>query len=467
MKNRIEKLKIFFNVLFIILSVYIFLLQILWRSNFVIKKENPRNTENFAYRGLIYDRKGEALCINQAQDKGTRRNYPQKELFSPLIGYAHNRMGKEGVEKYLDTTLKGKRLPETLYEAFSFVYGKNLEGQDVYLTLDSRIQKAAADAMKGNKGSLLVMNPRSGEILASVSLPNYDPNRIDVTWERLKKDRESPLLDRTFEGRYPPGSTFKVFTLAVALQLGYVNPTDKFDCPGFFDIGSYRIHEAGGASHGTVTLEDALARSCNIAFAQVGLKIGAHNFCQYARNFGLCEDLNTGIPVKAAPFPEATSLSEGGLAQSAFGQGELVLSPLQLALIISPMAHEGSLMKPYLVKGTSRGGQEPVYLTHPQVWKQPVSRETAHTVTEMMVQVVERGSGRAAGVPGVRVAGKTGTAENPHGADHAWFAGFAPADNPEYLVVVIIENSGFGGKVAAPVAGKVLKECLEMKKEVH
>ncbi len=464
MKNRIEKLKLFFNVLFLILALYIFLVQIIWRDNYAVKKENPRNNENFAYRGLIFDRMGETLCYNLTKENETRRIYPLRNLFSPILGYAHKRLGKEGIEKYLDSSLKGKRLPGTIYEGVSFIHGKQLEGQNIYLTLDRRIQKSARDALSGHKGAVVVMNPRSGEILASVSLPDYDPNQIEHAWDRLRKDINAPLINRVFDGRYPPGSTFKVFSLAVALQLGYVNSTDTFDCPGSFQLGTYRIHEAGSAVHGTVTIEDALACSCNVAFAQVGLKIGAHNFCEYARNFGLTEDFSTGIPVKAAFFPEAASLTEGGLAQSAFGQGEIVIAPLHLALIVCAVANEGNLMKPHMVKGTSRGKGAPVYLTHPEVWRQPVSRETAYAVTEMMVQAVERGSGYAARIPGVRVAGKTGTAENPHGEDHAWFVGFAPADNPEFLVVAVLENSGFGGKVAAPVAGKILKECLELRK---
>jgi len=464
MKNRVEKLKLFFNVLFLILVLYLFLVQIIWRDTYDGRKENPRNNENFAYRGLLFDRNGEILCFNQKKKNETLRVYPFRGLFSPILGYAHTRLGKEGIEKWLDGSLRGKRLPDTVFEGFSFINGKSLGGQDICLTLDSRVQKSATAAMSGHKGAVLVMNPRSGEILAAVSLPNYDPNQIEHSWERLRKDANAPLIDRVFDGHYPPGSTFKVFSLAVALQLGYVNNSDRFNCTGSYELGTYRIHEAGGAVHGTVTIEDALACSCNIAFAQVGLKIGAHNFCEYAKNFGLTEDFTMGIPVKAAVFPEAGTLSEGGLAQSAFGQGEIVLSPLQLALIISTVANEGNLMKPFIIKGTSRGKGAPVYLTHPQRWKQPVSRETAHAVTEMMVQVVERGSGYAARIPGIRVAGKTGTAENPHGEDHAWFAGFAPADNPEFLVVAILENSGFGGKVAAPVAGKILRDCLELKK---
>jgi penicillin-binding protein A len=464
MKSRIERLTIFFSLFFIVLALYLSRLMIMHHDQYVHSIRNPRSFENFDYRGGIYDRRGEPLAVSRRSGNETRRVYPQQALFSPLLGYAHVRLGREGLEKFLDSRLAGKRLPQTVYEAFSFINGKKLKGQDVFLTLDARIQGIIRNAMGDHQGAVIVFNPETGEILGLVSLPTYDPNTIAHDWEKLKVDKRAPLMNRVIDGRYPPGSTFKIFTLAAALELGFVNSGTTYQCPGYYDIGTYRIHEAHDAAHGSVNIEGALVHSCNVAFAQMGLRLGAQNFCDYARSFKLIDHFDIdGLPVKECTFPPSSELTEGGLAQSAFGQGELVISPLHLALIASVIAHEGKMMKPRLVKGIRSKGEEQLFITHPEVWCQPISADTADKVKSMMVQVVEKGTGYDARVPGITVAGKTGTAENPHGETHAWFVAIAPAEKPRYVVAAILENAGYGGRVAAPVAGKILEQCMQLK----
>jgi penicillin-binding protein A len=464
MKGRIETLTIFFSVFFIILALYLSNLMILGHNRYAGSMKNPRSLENFRYRGEIFDRRGEALAVSRNSGNETRRVYPQKDLFSPLVGYAHMRLGKEGIEKFQDSHLNGRRLPLTIYEAFAFINGKKLHGQDVFLTLDARVQGIIRTAMGDHQGAVIVLNAQTGEILGLVSLPTYDPNMISRDWEKLKGDRNAPLMNRVIDGRYPPGSTFKILTLAAALELGYVDSTTTYRCPGYFDIGAYRIHEAHDAAHGTVNIEGALMHSCNVAFAQMGLKLGAQNLCEYAKSFKLLEPFTIdGLQVKECNFPDASELTEGGLAQSAFGQGELVLSTLHLALIASAIAGEGKMMKPRIIKGIGSRRDNQIFLTHPEVWCQPISASTANQVKNMMVQVVEKGTGYGARVPGITVAGKTGTAENPHGETHAWFVAIAPADKPEYVVAAILENAGYGGRVAAPLVGRIIEECRKLK----
>ncbi|MDQ7825514.1 MAG: penicillin-binding protein 2 [Candidatus Eremiobacteraeota bacterium] len=464
MKKRIEKLAFIFSLFFATLAVYLSFLQVIDTERYRHNRKNPRMLPRLEYRGRILDRRGETLAKTVTSGGRSARDYPQGSLFSPLIGYAHHRLGTEGIEKSADFTLAGKRLPQTIYEAFAFINGRKLAGQDIYLTLDSRMQKSARAALEGHRGAVVILNPATGELYALVSLPSYDPARIEILWERLKKDPGAPLVNRAIDGQYPPGSTFKVFTLVSALELGYVTPDDTYECTGTYELGSYKIHEAEGGSHGKVNLENALVHSCNIAFAQMGLKLDAYNFCECAKNFRLLEPFSIGgdIPVKPAHFPDPSSLSEGGLAQSAFGQGEITLSPLHLAIIVSAVAHEGKIMKPYLIKGIKSRNEENIYTAHPQVWCAPISKETADRVKAMMVQAVSRGTGTRAQVPGVTVAGKTGTAENPHGETHAWFVGFAPAEAPKLLVAAIVENGGYGGRVAAPIVGRILEECLPL-----
>ncbi len=465
MKKRIEDITILFSLLFVALVVYLSFIQVVNRDIFYGNEKNPRLLENIEFRGNIYDRKGELLACTRAEKNQLKRAYPGGELLEPILGYSHFRLGNEGIEKYQNSRLIGKRLPDDIYEAFSFINGRKLTGHDIYLTIDRGIQKACIDAMEGRKGAVVVLNPQTGEILALVSIPGYDPNEIEKNWGKLRKDPSTPLVNRAIDGRYPPGSTFKVFSLAVALELGYVTRDTVFSCPGYFDIGSYRVHEAEGGSHGTVNTEGALVNSCNVAFAQMGLKIGQQNFCAFVKAFRLLEPFSIGVPVRGATFPQPEEMSEGGLAQSAFGQGSIALSPLHLALIISSIANEGKIMKPFVIKGIRSHEGTEIFTTHPQVWCQPVSSSTADTVKAMMVQVVERGTGYSSRIPGVAVAGKTGSAENPHGETHAWFSAFAPSDNPKYLVVVIVENGGFGGRVAAPIAHPILQFCLKDRKE--
>ncbi|MGV8118284.1 MAG: peptidoglycan D,D-transpeptidase FtsI family protein [Candidatus Xenobiia bacterium LiM19] len=465
MKKRIEDIAILYSLLFAALVVYLSFIQIINRDLFYHNENNPRIAEDIRFRGNIYDRKGALLAATRVEKNQPMRVYPMGALLEPILGYCHVRLGNEGIEKYQDSRLKGKKLPENIYEAFSFINGKKLTGRDIYLTIDMDIQKVCADAMEGRKGAVVVLNPLTGEILALVSIPACNPDGIDKNWEKLRKDLSTPLVNRAIDGRYPPGSTFKVFSLAVALELGYVTRDSVFSCPGYFDIGSYRVHEAEGGSHGSVNTEGALVNSCNIAFAQMGLKIGQQNFCAFVKAFCLLDPFNIGVPVRGATFPQPSEMSEGGLAQSAFGQGSIALSPLHLALVFSSIANEGKIMKPFVIKGIRSHDGTDIFTTHPQVWAQPVSSSTADTVKDMMVQVVERGTGYKSRIPGVAVAGKTGTAENPHGESHAWFAAFAPAHDPKYLVVVVVENGGYGGRVAAPIAQSILKFCLEDRKE--
>jgi len=465
MKKRIEDITILFSLLFTALVVYLSFIQIVNRDLFFGNEKNPRLLENIRYRGNIYDRKGELLACTKIDNELPRRVYPFREMLEPILGYSDIRLGDEGIEKYQNSRLVGKKLPDNIYEAFSFINGRKLAGRDIYLTIDLAIQKACIDAMDKRKGAVVVMNPRTGEILALASIPGYDPNGIEKNWDRLRKDPSTPLVNRAIDGRYPPGSTFKVFSLAVALELGYVTKDTVFSCPGFFDIGSYRVHEAEGGSHGAVNTEGALVNSCNVAFAQMGLKIGQQNFYGFVRAFKLLEPFNIGVPVRAATFPQAEEMSEGGLAQSAFGQGSITLSPLHLALVFSAMANDGKIMKPYVIKGVRSHDGKDVFTTHPQVWCQPVSPSTADAVKSMMIQAVERGTGYKSRIEGTAVAGKTGTAENPHGDTHAWFAAFAPAENPRYLVVAVVENGGYGGRVAAPIVHSILQFCLGDRKD--
>jgi peptidoglycan glycosyltransferase len=305
-----------------------------------------------------------------------------------------------------------------------------------------------------------MMNPRTGEVLAMASYPAFDPNKLDKDWKKLTSDRNSPFLLRPVNGSYPPGSVFKLFTLASCIEEGVVTPDMVFQCSGDYtmeyELGTYHIQEAGGSAHGSVTAVDALVHSCNIGFAQMGLKLGEKKFYEYAEKFGLTEKPDF-LPAETQPgFPSEDRLTPTQLAQTSFGQGELTLSPLSIALMVSAFANGGKICKPQIIKSRVDENGKVVYKCQPEVWKTPVSMDTAKKVRDAMIQVVERGTGTAARMNEIKVAGKTGSAENPFGETHAWFACFAPAEDPKVLIVVIIENGGGGGRTAAPVAKELL-----------
>lgn len=451
-------------ILFFILGLYIAYIQVVKSDEFMRNPDNSRNFERIMHRGKIYARDGKVLAVSKKGAQPADRFYLKKELSEPVMGYLSLRYGKGAIEEKLDQHL---RAPELSKDLIGYILRRQPQGEDVYLTIDADIQVEATKALEGKKGAIVVMNPQNGEILALASSPSFKPSDIDAKWKILTSDRESPFLLRPVNGSYPPGSVFKLFTLAACINDSVVDENTTFYCSGDYPMkysqGIYHIREAHGIAHGTVTPIDALVYSCNIGFAQMGLKLGKEKFIEYAGEFGLLDKPDFILSEIGNIIPGEEELTPTQLAQCSFGQGELSMTPLSVALMTSAFAYDGKICVPRIVKSRVNEKGETVYKVKHKVWKTPITADTAHKVRDAMVQVVERGTGRRARIDGLKVAGKTGSAENPMGDTHAWFTCFAPADNPEILVTVIIENGGYGGKVSAPIALNILKKSLNKK----
>jgi peptidoglycan glycosyltransferase len=406
--------------------------------------DNPRNQEDLRLRGGFVDRNGEWLGRTEKVLDAIRRVYPAGRLTGHPIGYWHRRYGKAGLELQEDARLKGPGVPTNPLMAIRNIEGYSVAGPDAVLGLDVRLQRVAAEALGDRRGAVVALDVDTGDILVSLSSPEFDPNHLESSWARLNVDPASPLIDRVSDGYYPPGSVFKLLTLAAGLESGTVRPDDTYFCPGYLDVDGYRLHCNQGEAHGRVTVARALAESCNVTFAQMALKEGPDVFSDMLQRL-----------LPEAHLKKPSTRTE--LAQEGFGQGALGVAPLDVARLVGVVARGGRSIDPRLVTAWRGLDTEEV----PEVEsRQLLKPETAASITRMMEGVVESGTGTAARIPGVRVAGKTGTAENPHGAPHAWFAAFAPADHPRVVVVALVENGGYGGDVAAPIVRQVLQAAL-------
>jgi peptidoglycan glycosyltransferase len=409
-------------------------------------------------RGSILASDGTPLAFT----RGTRRVYPQGPLLAQVVGYASGRYGTTGLEDAFDSVLTAHTDAlnpfAQLQQIFTGSHGAP-RGADVVTTLDLKVQKAlVAGIGRYARAAGVVLDPRTGAVLALASVPSYDPNALDANWTALRTDPHSPLLDRSTGGLYPPGSTFKIVTAADALDAGVVTPNSTFSDSGGFTVGNFTVHNDEEEVTGTQNLTGAFALSSNVDFAQIALRLGVDRWFEYAARWQLGGNVEFDLPVTRDRFPAKSDVYGGILAQLGFGQASLLVTPMRMALIGATIAHGGTTPRPYLVRRIA--GTETGLATRPETLAQPISAETAGAVRDMMVSVVQRGTGTAARLPAVTVAGKTGTATNPHGRSHAWFVAFAPAEAPRVAVAVVVENVGYGGTYAAPIAREVVRVAL-------
>jgi penicillin-binding protein A len=447
-----------FIVLFAVLALRQFWLQVVAGPKLSASQYNPRHTAIAVGRGSILASDGTPLAIS----RGGKRAYPQGALVAQAVGYASARYGTSGLEDAYDRVLTAHTdAVDPLSQLAQILAGKHgaPRGADVVTTLDLTVQNAlVAGLSRHARAAGIVLDPRTGAVLALASVPSYDPNALDRLWPALVKDPASPLLDRSTGGLYPPGSTFKIVTAADALDAGVITPQSTFSDAGGFTVGSFTVHNDEEEVTGTQDLAGAFALSSNVDFAQIALKIGVDTWFQYAQKWGLGQPEDFDIPVTRDRLPAKKDVYAGILAQLGFGQASLLVTPMRMALIDATIANEGTTPRPYLVRRVA--GSDTGIATRPETLAQPISADTAHAVRDLMVGVVKRGTGTAARLSDVTVAGKTGTATNPHGRSHAWFVAFAPAEAPRVAVAVVVENVGYGGTYAAPIAREVLRVAL-------
>ncbi|MBV8245532.1 MAG: cell division protein FtsI [Candidatus Eremiobacteraeota bacterium] len=449
-----------FAGLFLVLALRQFYVQVVAAPQIAARPYNPRLRLLEAYRGRILAADGSVL----AQTVGGKRTYPMGPALAQTVGYLSSRYGAAGLEAAFDNALQpadtnGDPAAQLAQIGAAFAGRQAVShGADVVTTLDPAIETALASELGDHaRGAGVVLDARSGAVLAIASVPTFDPNDFDRIFPTLRDDPSSPLLNRAIDGLYPPGSTWKIFTASAALDSGTVAMDATFDDPGYFQIGDYVVHDNEGEATGTQDLTGAFALSSNVDFAQIALKVGADQWEAYARRWGIGDSFDFQLPAERDRMPGTNELYPGILAQLAFGQASLLVPPLRVALLGATIAGNGSEPRPFIVREVVGAGGTTT--TAPATLAQPISAETAENVKKMMVAVVERGTGTPAALPNVTVAGKTGTATNP-GVAHSWFVCFAPADAPRIVVAVIVENGGYGADVAAPIARSVMRVAL-------
>ena len=437
-------------------------------------------------RGKIYAADGKTLlATNVRKREGGQtlyfRRYPTGPLFSDVVGYSTQTRNQTGLELSYNDFLTGSNanLDTVFHSAIDKLKGSTVTGNNLVLSLRPGLQSIALHAMQGKCGAVVAMDPRTGAVEALVSSPAYNPNLIEHHYQQALRSggKCGALLNRATAGRYQPGSTFKVVTATAALNSGRFTPSSPFYDPGYCVEYGKQVRNAGNPeapeTFGNVTLFSGLEHSINSVFCNVGKALGAGTILDYAKRFGFYKlpPLETPDSERAAsglyfhgrlfdPKHPETQVDPGRLA---FGQERLQVTPLQMAMVASTVANGGVLMRPYVVQRVVAPGGGTVTSAKPHVLGRVMSPQTASELNSMMQAVVTGGTGPAAAIPGIPVAGKTGTAETGVGNIYtAWFIAFAPADHPRIAVAVVVENQpgGFGGVVAAPIAKQLMEAAL-------
>jgi len=421
-----------------------------------------------------------ALSVPTTDKLKYLRTYPGGALFAPITGYYSLTLGATDIESAENSILTGNdsRLSISFDRLSQLLTGRTPRGGTVALTIDRAAQTIAAQALGNRKGAVVALDPRTGAILAMVTSPSYDPslltghdsNTISKNYQTLLADPNKPLLNRATQESYPPGSTFKVIVTAAALANGQFQPTTEVPSPPTYTapgttnaIGNFNGESCGGTS---ITLTRALQISCNTAYAGLGVTLGADALQAQARafGFGTAPD-DVGVPTAKSVFPDQLTIPQ--TAQSSIGQFDVRATPLQMAMVAAAIANGGAMMQPYLVDELTGPDLKVLAKTSTTVLGNPINATVASEITTMMEAVVNAGTGTNARIPGVRVAGKTGTAETGVGGakPDSWFIGFAPANAPTVAIAVLVENGGgevnsTGGAVAAPIARQVMAQVL-------
>lgn len=427
-------------------------------------------------RGSISTYDGVVLAESLKQDDGTyERTYPQGTLASHVVGYYSQQFGLSGIEASMNDTLKGHSNFASWADVIGNMTGKNTPGNDVTLTINSKLQATAESVLDGYSGAVVVMDPKTGAVLAMASAPTYSNEDVDaILAAAAEGNDDGSLVNRATGALYAPGSTFKLVTLTGLLENDLANADTEIDAPAMMEIGNAEVTNAGDVGYGAVSLEYATAVSSNTAFGQLGVEMGPELLVQTAGNFGFNKAIdNLELPLAESLMPDPAEMTEWETAWAAcgqpVGQHESPAGPqatvLQMAMVTAAIANDGVLQEPYFVEGVYNAQGERSYTASPSSMGTIMSKATANEITEMMISVVTQGTGYGAAIGGVDVAGKTGTAETNKEYNDSWFVGFAPADNPSVVVAVLVEE-GVGGNDEAGLASvraqTVLSHALEV-----
>ena len=485
MDRQIKRLSFAMVILFAVLFAQLNWIQVFAASRI---SNNPANfrliiQEYKIDRGEILARDLRTVLAKSIPTSGQLkflRQYPLGSLYGHITGYYSLVYGRSGLESSQNDWLGAHASQLTFSTLADEIANRPKQGASVVTTIDPRLQQVASAAMGGRAGGVAALDPRTGQVLALVGNPGYDPTplsshnprQIKAAWRQLNADPSKPLLSNATDQIYPPGSTFKLIVTAAALQNGYTLQSRFPNPPALRLPQTTHLFHNFADSHcpggSTITLAEAFTVSCDVTFAQLGLKLGAETLQKQAEAFGFNKHIPFELNFAEGRFPPASFFPQRLplLAFSAIGQADVAANPLQMALVGASIANHGVEMQPEIVKEIRDPGGGVIQTTQPAAWGRPMPPSVASTMTAMMVSVVQSGTGTPAQIPGVAVAAKTGTAEMPSGLPTVWFVAFAPASNPQIAVAVMLLNGGgagpnaTGGTVAGPVAKQIIQAYL-------
>lgn len=472
MKDREENIKkviVFFVLCFLSIITYLiyFNLYTADKIKYDISNQRVIEEEKNTIRGMILDRYGEVLAET---DKKGERKYPFGSSFGNVTGYISNRFGKAGVEAFYNNILLGReQFLGDIRDVFSSlrqsVLGQKKKGDNVVLTIDSKLQNKIYNSFRNDKGAAVCINPKTGEILAMVSKPSINPNKIDENFYEYSNDNiGKPFLNKAIQEYYPPGSVFKIVTAAAALE--NIEDIDSYvnNCDGILRVEDKSIKDYKEEKHGKVNLRNAFKVSCNNTFAKLGLKLGYDVLKNEAEKFLFNKEIYikddfAKIKIKPAiyEFKERDDFSVG---ISAIGQHEVKANPMTMALMTCAVANEGKIMQPYILDSIVNYNGDLKYKTKPEKLADAIDLKTAETIKNYMILTVKEGTAKKAR-NSIQIAAKTGTAENAIGKEaHSWFVAFAPANNPQIVIAVVVENAGAGSGRALDIAKEAILNYL-------
>ncbi len=458
---NIKRVMVIFLIVFVVLISYLAYFTLFRGPEIAARPDNRRmwDIRNKVVRGTIYDRNGKELSVSDKAKNGNYiRSYKGGPATAQVLGYYDPQYGISGLENLYDSYLSSNVSASLAAWVGNGFKEANKKGDDVYTSLDFGLQQAAYNALGSSRGSVVVIKVDTGEILAMVSKPSYDPNKLGTVWKKLSEDPHRPLLNRSVSGLYPPGSTFKVVTGISALEniSGIVEET--FNDQGKLVLGKdYTLSNDKGKAMGKINFEQAMIKSSNVFFGNLGIRLEDKLF-KTAGRFGFNRNIPAdGIIIDNSRFPKYKASEKGNLAQAGIGQAEILATPVQMALVAQTVANGGTMMKPVLVNKVVNYDGKTVKELKPSALEQVTSEGYAAEIGRYMREVVEKGTGTRAQVSGVQVCGKTGTAQHVESkTPHSWFIGFAPYKNPQIALAVIVEEGGYGGTAAAKVSAAVM-----------
>lgn len=463
--RQIMYVTVFFTCLFLGMAGYITHYSVTHKQELINNSYNGRQQMLLAQnrRGTVFASGGEVLAKTVVDENGEEvRDYPYENLFSHVVGYSVN--GRLGVEAQANYYLINSNAPLS-EKATLDVQNEKYPGDDVYTTLDVNLQQVASTALGVYKGAIIVTEPFTGKILAMVSKPDFNPEEIEDIWEELvNDDKSSILLNRVTQGLYPPGSTFKIIT---ALEYMKQNPDTynnyHYQCNGSITRGEDRIQCYHGSVHNSVGFTRSFAKSCNTSFANIGLSLNREDFGNTLDKLLFNRELTLSMPYTQSSVPVSADTNDSDMMQISIGQGAASITPMHLNMITCAIANDGMLMKPYVVDRVENSAGNVIKSFEPSTYKELMTSEEAEALTELMTSVVTDGTASRLDGLSYTAAGKTGSAEygTVKGDSHAWFTGFAPAQDPQICVTIIIEGAGAGGDYAVPIAKRIFDAYFE------